>query len=130
MLGGGYSSAFCSHVCGSQKNVAFRVTGFGLPLVAGISSPLWGKKGLNSVVSKLFLFQLWFWIYFSACFAQFSVVMLATFSDTAKKARPHESVLNSSQNEGRSPRETSQKLSKIDGKGVAGICAQLEWILG
>ena len=53
------------------------------------------------------------------------MVILDTFSDIAEKARPHESAVNSSQIEGRAPQKTIQKRCKINGKKLAGICAQI-----
>ena len=60
-------------------------------------------------------------------FASLWVVILATFSDTAKKARPHANVVNSIQIEGRTPWNTVTK--SINGKRLARICAKIAWIL-
>ena len=44
------------------------------------------------------------------------MVVLATWLDFAKNARPHESTVNSDQIEGRAPRKTTKKPSKTEEK--------------
>ena len=84
------------------------------------------------VIVSGFVFQLffgWFWSRFGRYFALFWVVILGIVSDIEKKARPHESAVNSSQIEGRAPWKTTKKLLKIEGKRLTGICTQFYEIL-
>ena len=84
------------------------------------------------VIVSGFVFQLffgWFWSRFGRYFALFWVVILGIASDIEKKARPHESAINSNQIEGLAPWKTTKKLSKIEGKRLAGICTQFYDIL-
>ena len=59
-----------------------------------------------------------FWKHFGSNFGSLWEVILATFSDFAKKGAPHEFIVNSSEIEGRAPGKAIKKRSKIDEKTV------------
>ena len=57
------------------------------------------------------------------------MLIWATFSDVAKKARPRESAINSSQIQGRSTWENDQNAFEHVLKNLAEMCAHFGWIL-